>query len=436
MLIKFVEIDLTKPVQPVYVDARYGRLFALVTWGYQPLGLLHLHRQHNTHIFTSEQLKNEILRSFGWQLWQLTVAGIPPTLSSRLDSELPPISVIVCTRDRAESLKRCLQALKQLDYPNYEVVVVDNCSRDPRVAEVIHQSGFRYIREERPGLDWARNRGIAEAQHDIVAYVDDDALAAPGWLRGIARGFEDSEIMAVTGMVVPAEIETRAQDDFEIYGGMSKGFSAFVVRREELTGPARFWSSNWGVGANMAFRREVFDEIGYFDIGLDVGTATCGGGDIEFFYRLVTAGNALRYEPAAFVRHIHRRDQASLTRQIYNNGRSFGCYLLTIARNKPELRAAVLWFALRWWIYPWLLRRLLVGLRTGDRRTVRFAIDELKGSLSALGAYRTARAVAQQQLRSTATTARPRLNTAGRPRAAQQGNVEVYTASPAQRAQT
>jgi glycosyltransferase involved in cell wall biosynthesis len=71
-----------------------------------------------------------------------------------------------------------------LDYPEYEVVVVDNASRDPAVAEVVAQSGCRYVREDGPGLNWARNRGIEEANHDLIAFIDDDALAASGWLRG------------------------------------------------------------------------------------------------------------------------------------------------------------------------------------------------------------------------------------------------------------
>jgi glycosyltransferase involved in cell wall biosynthesis len=310
---------------------------------------------------------------------------------------LPPISVVVCTRDRALSLERCLAALAQLDYPSYEVVVVDNCSRDGATQRVVEHSGFRYVREDRPGLDWARNCGMQAARHDIVAYIDDDAIATPGWLRGIARGFEEPAIMGVTGMVLPAEIETSAQNDFERYGGMSKGFVPYVIQRHGLSGRDSFWASNWGVGANMAFRRSLFDAIGGFDIALDVGTPTNGAGDIEFFYRMVSMGHALRYEPAAMVRHIHRRDRASLRRQIYNNGRSFPAYLLTIARNEPHRRREVIWFALRWWVWQWLLRRVLVSIPRRDGWTFRMALTELCGAFSSLKAYREAQQIAARQ---------------------------------------
>jgi glycosyltransferase involved in cell wall biosynthesis len=387
MLIKFAEIDATQPLQPIHVDARYSRLFILVRWGYLPLGMLRLQCGAGLRTFSVERLQDEILQTVGWQLWEQAVGGNLKELNAGADRSLPAISVIVCTRDRPLSLARCLQGLAQLDYPAYEVVVVDNCSRDETVAGIAAWSGFRYVREDTPGLDWARNRGIREARHDIVAFIDDDALAMPGWLRGVARGFEDLGVMAVTGMVMPAEIETAAQNDFEIYGGMNKGFVSRTIRLDSLSERALFWSSNWGVGTNMAFRRALFEDIGDFDVALDVGTPAAGGGDIEFFYRAVARGHALRYEPAAMAYHVHRRDSAGLKQQIYNNGRSFGAYLLTVTRNEPRKFPRVVWFAVRWWLWDWLLRRLIGSLIKRDRRMFRFALTELWGSCSAPLAY-------------------------------------------------
>lgn len=406
MLVKFAEIDLDKPIEPIYVDYRYQRLFVLVLWRGLPLGMLFLHCHPELRTLSVEQLQHEIMKQFGWSVWEQAVTGALNRLEPVLGRALPPISVVVCTRDRALSLKNTLRSLSRLDYPEYEVVVVDNCSRDDATRRAVAESGFRYVREDRPGLDWARNRGVREARYDIIAFIDDDAVALPSWLRGIAHGFEDSSVMAVTGNVLAAEIETAAQNDFERYGGMSKGFVPYTIRREEISQRDLFRSSNWGVGANMAFRRSLFDAIGGFDIALDVGTPTCGGGDIEFFYRTVAAGHALRYEPAATVRHTHRRDQASLRRQIYNNGRSFAAYLMTIGRNEPERRRAVLWFGLRWWLWEWLLKRVLTSIRQRDRWTLRFALIELWGACSAPEAYRTAQLTAAQQLRAEETTSR------------------------------
>jgi glycosyltransferase involved in cell wall biosynthesis len=268
---------------------------------------------------------------------------------------------------------------------------VDNCSSDASVSVIVANNGFRYVREHRLGLNWARNRGIHEANYDIIAYIDDDTLAAPGWLHGVALGFQNPQVMAVTGSILPAEIETRGQNDFELYGGMNKGFFSFEVRREELSDRELFWSSNWGAGANMAFRRALFQNIGNFDVALDVGTPTNGGGDLEFFYRAVSAGHVLRYEPMAMVRHVHRRDRLSLKKQIYNNGRSFVCYLLAVASNEPKKRLQVLLFILCSWAWPWLIRRLIASIVRHDRKTFRFVVIELWGNCSGMWAYRRSR---------------------------------------------
>lgn len=392
MATRMVFVDLSEEIQPVYVDGRYEKLLIVVTWGYLPLGLLQLDNQW-PHQIDAQRLEAELTNTFGWRLWEMQIAGTLDDLRSE-DYEWPPISVVVCTRDRPVGLRRCLAALKQVDYADYEVLVVDNASSQTAVARVVEESGFRYVREDRPGLDWARNRGAAEATNEIIAYIDDDAYAAPGWLRGIAAGFTQPEVMAVTGMVLPAELETAAQHDFEIYGGMNKGFEPYTIDWPLLEGPERFWASRWGVGANMAFRRAVFDEAGYFDTALDVGTPTHGAGDVEFFFRVVSAGLKLRYQPAAIVQHVHRRDSAALEQQIYDNGRSFPAYLISILRHKPELRGSILQFGLRWWLWDWLLKRVWYGLRYRDRKTRRWALTELRGSLTSLGAYRHSRKLA------------------------------------------
>jgi GT2 family glycosyltransferase len=172
---------------------------------------------------------------------------------------------------------------------------------------------------------------------------------------------------------------------------MNKGYIGFTIRREDVTDQALFWASSWGVGTNMAFRKTLFDAIGNFDVGLDVGTPTGGGGDIEFFFRCVASGYPLRYEPAALVRHTHRRDKASLDRQIIQNGRAFSAYLMTNFRNFPEMRITALEFGLRHWFWGWLLKRWITSHIKRDWRTAHFAQIEMRGAFSSLGAYRRSR---------------------------------------------
>jgi glycosyltransferase involved in cell wall biosynthesis len=396
-MIKVIEVDLARPLPELYVDRRYQGVLLMARWNYTPLGLVRMWVD-DQRFLSRNSLQNLILKQLGWSLWERQITGTLDTINQMSRAGLPPITVAVCTRDRPQSLKACLDALSRLDYPEFEVVVVDNASCDPAVRQIVQASGFRYAHEEIPGLNWARNRAWREARHDIVAYIDDDAIASPGWLLGIAHGFSQPETMAVTGLVLPAELETPAQKEFEDYGGMSKGFSPKVVRKDDLGPAGMLWSLSWGVGANMAFRRALFGMVGGFDPALDVGTPTRGGGDIEFFYRVVAAGHTLRYEPAAYVYHVHRRDRSSLMRQIESNGRSFPAYLLTVSRNYHDQRGAVISFGLRQWLWGWLIKRAVKAIWRRDRQTIRFVAAELRGSLGSLQAYRASRRAAAKHM--------------------------------------
>jgi glycosyltransferase involved in cell wall biosynthesis len=331
-----------------------------------------------------EQIRDEIRRH------RATVPGevLPVDVSLSTLCELPAISVVVCTRDRPQSLDLCLRSLVDLDYPRFEIIVVDNASQDTATMEIAARFPVRYVREETPGLDWARNRGIREASYDIIGFTDDDVRVDAQWLRSLARAFGDAEVSAVTGLVAPAELETEAQWYFEIvYGGMGKGllpkrFSLESVSSEEVIGVQAI-----GVGANMAFRRSVFCDVGDFDTALDIGTAAFGAGDLEMFNRVLIAGRVLRYEPSAIVWHVHRREIRALRRQLYADGRSFGVYLIKLWRERPELRGIVAQYLATRWV-PWLGGRLILGLLGRHQLPLRLLWANLWGATHAPWAYR------------------------------------------------
>jgi glycosyltransferase involved in cell wall biosynthesis len=335
-------------------------------------------------------------------------------------ASLPPISVVVCTRDRPALLARCLTALQQLDYPAYEVVVVDSASRSSDTAQVVAATPYRAVREERPGLDIARNRGAAEAQHAIIAYIDDDALAAPGWLRGVAHGFAAPEVALVTGRVLPAELETRAQRLFEQYSGMDKGTQPRTFRRGALRPRELIAVQHVGVGANMALRRSALALLGGFDLALDVGTPAGGAGDLDLFHRALAAGLTLRYEPTALAYHRHRREMRDLWRQLYQNGQSFGVYLLKLWSRRSVPRRAVARFALGW-VGGWLLARLAACLLGRLHFPLALVWAELWGALHAPAAYRatyrhTADRMSGEREKEYANDAQPELSAPTRQR--------------------
>lgn len=393
MLTRIHELDLKAGIFDLALPASDTRCFLLVRWGYHPIGIIRWESLPPNRILPSREITTRITEELGWILWEKTANGSLDDINRFPSNHLPPISVIVCTRDRPRLLHRALAALQQLDYPRYEVVVVDNASSTPATREVAQEFEFRCEREERPGLDHARNCGLAAARYDLIAFTDDDAEVSPGWLRGLAYGFSDPDVGVVTGMTLPMELISAAQNEFEGYGGMSKGFQGFNIFTQNLGGGDRFQAHRWGVGANMAVRRNVVEAIGNFDPALDVGTPTCGGGDVEFFFRAVAMGFQLRYEPTAYIYHQHRRTRHGLHRQIFNNGRSYVAFLSTVCRRFPESRRPLLQFALREWFLRWLIKQSLKNLLTRNYWMARLVFWELCGSLTGLPAYLQSRRI-------------------------------------------
>jgi GT2 family glycosyltransferase len=307
----------------------------------------------------------------------------------------PTVTIAVCTRDRTTDLKMCLDSLERIEYPELDILVVDNAPATDGTERLLreHYPSIRYVREPRPGLDWARNRAIIEARGEIVAFADDDTVADPHWVRALADVFsENPDVMGVTGLVVPYEIETEAQYLFERIGGFGRGFDEIRVRidAEDLGNVARLHAGTgkFGTGANMAFRRSVFNGIGYFDPALDVGTVTNGGGDLDMFFRVIKEGHTLVYEPRAIVFHRHRKEYAELLAQMTNWGIGFYSYLVRIIKAYPEERINFYLFGILW-----ILRHIkrLVKSALKPWKFKKLILAELRGSFIGMFRYQKAR---------------------------------------------
>ena len=394
MAIKVMEIEFTEEINPIRQLEEYEGVRILVRYRGRPRGWAYVSNNPWEQTISAERVRQTIVDQLGKELVRSTLeeqfGAVPEAVADR---HLPPISVVICTRDRTDLLKGALEALLALDYPDREIIVIDNAPANTSTAELVARLPVRYVKEERPGLDWARNRGIAEARHEIIAFTDDDVRPDRGWLRGIAAGFADPEIMAVSGLVAAAELETVAQQQFElIYGGMLQYLDSRKFNGSELSVQELLWGSKYGVGANMAFRRQVFEAAGNFDVALDVGTATRGGGDIEMFHRILAKGYATFYEPRALVWHLHRRSDKALSKQLQDNGRCFGAFLLTCDRNRTVPRLEILKFAMFNWFGWWLVRRL----RNPGWLPRQLVVSELLGALDSPFAYRKAQLQAQR----------------------------------------
>ncbi|MGB7505982.1 MAG: glycosyltransferase family 2 protein, partial [Mycobacterium sp.] len=260
----------------------------------------------------------------------------------------PRITVVVATRDRPRLLHTCLDALLDLTYPDYEIVVVDSAPDTSATATLVSNGYYqyvRYIRENSEGLAAARNRGLREATGSIIAFVDDDVTVDRHWLAAIAEGFHASAAVGcVTGLVLPTELVTAAQLLRHHHDSADRPFSQMVVgTSRHRTGAALSISTarRLGSGANMAFDTAVLRALGGFDPGTGIGTPARGGDDLAAFAR-VLLDHEVVHQPSAVAVRRHDRDVARLLDQAHDYGVGLGVAMTSVLLREPRIWAACL----------------------------------------------------------------------------------------------
>jgi GT2 family glycosyltransferase len=261
--------------------------------------------------------------------------------------DTPKISVVVASDfAREDELRRCVARLTLLDYPDFEVIVVDN--RSGNIVSPVDIPGARVVREPYPGASAARNRGAAVATSEIIAFTDDDVVVDIGWLKALAGRFaREPDVAAVTGAVIPLELNTPAQIMFE------KSDSAFPQGLEPLTferagrfevvrraadGTERVGSlyATGEYGSHMAFRAAALRSVGGYDVRLGPGTPTRSGEDLGVLIALLWAGYKIAYEPTAIICHSHRATLQELESQVHGYGIGFTAMLTAAAVRDPR----------------------------------------------------------------------------------------------------
>ncbi|MGI8721962.1 MAG: glycosyltransferase family 2 protein [Geodermatophilaceae bacterium] len=263
------------------------------------------------------------------------------------------LTVAICTHDRTAGLEELMASLLPLrNESTFEVLVVDNAPSDDATSRFVASlSGVRYVREDRTGLDFARNRAIAEANGELLAFLDDDVEVDRGWLEGLRLAWgEHPDAGCVTGLVLPFELVTQAQITFERYGGFRRGFDTLRYVGQSLPGNRLypFGAGIFGAGCNMSFRRSLLTRLGGFDEALDTGRPLPGGGDLDMFHRVVRSGHPLVYEPRYAVFHKHRREHEQLRRQLWTWGTGFMAYVDKTFRADPVGNVKLVWLV-AWW---------------------------------------------------------------------------------------
>src|SRR5512146_527517 len=133
------------------------------------------------------------------------------TAQEQMPSVSPTCSVVICTRNRAEALSRCLDSVADLDYEDFDILIVKNGPDDDRTRATARTFGARYVVEPALGLSRARNCAARSSTAEILAYIDDDCLVDQHWLARLVPNFDDPSVAVVTGSVHPTRVETKAE---------------------------------------------------------------------------------------------------------------------------------------------------------------------------------------------------------------------------------
>ena len=297
----------------------------------------------------------------------------------------PSCSVILCTHGRPEHLPTALDALAKLDPAPLEVIVVDNAPGERDCEGEVSRRGFRYVREDRKGLDNARNTGVRAARGEVLAFTDDDCVHPEGWLRHLAEGFEDPMVGALTGPAFPYLLDKPARVRMERQASLTRGLRRRVL---DWTLFSPVHAGQTGVGANVAIRASLLQAVpDPFPPELDAGTETMSGGDTYVLARLLAAGHRVVYDPRAYVFHQHRAEWSTLDGAIVGYGVGAGAAFTKLLVENRELetpRAA--WWSLSQYLHT--QRQRMLG--RVDAVETRIAWRYLRGALAGPRAWRRA----------------------------------------------
>ena len=229
--------------------------------------------------------------------------------------ETPMVSVVICAYNAERTMRDCLESLRKLDYPNYEVVIVDDGSRDSTAQISADFPEFRLIRQPNKGLSVARNVGAHAANGEIVAYTDSDCVVDPHWLTLMVRAMAENGFDGCGG----PNYAPHEAGWVEGCVAASPGAPCHVLvgddRAEHLA------------GCNMIFRKAALLELGGFDPQF-----TAAGDDVDICWRMLDAGLTLGFCPSAFVWHFRR----NTVKAYYGQQRGYGKAEAMLFPKYPE----------------------------------------------------------------------------------------------------
>lgn len=264
------------------------------------------------------------------------------------------VSVIVPVYNAASTIGSCLRSLVNQSHPK-EIIVVDNGSTD-KTASIVEEFPVRLFYEYRRNQFTARNTGVKKAKGEILAFTDSDCIADRDWIKNLVKPFKDDDkIGGVGGRTRSFEVKTV----FQAYAHKKKLFHRDWKRG--IIGTRAYFPL-----CNVAYRRDVFEDIDYFD------ERTFSGSDTDFSFRVSAAGYNLFYEPDAVIYHIHKPNMRSFLEQHYRYGGGED-----FLRLKYNEQPSLLWMCKPYFVHLVALNIPRLGVAIVTRRGVSFNILDI-----------------------------------------------------------
>lgn len=304
------------------------------------------------------------------------------------------ISIIIPTKNRSEHIENCLRSITSADKNYDEIIIVDgstDSNEQNKTELIVNTFGGKYYFEPKTGVSVARNTGITESSGDILVFADDDFIVDMNWINNLIVNYKDPDVVGCTGRM----LSYRDDDASKLYEksmSFDRGNKKRIFSKKDISilnllstitkiGNKRLLDKTpvpWGVGYGFySFRRNVFNQIGFFDINLGRGTPAIGGEDPDLLYRILKAGKIIIYEPKAIIYHNHRQNFADIFKDAYNSGISMHAVIEKYILKKD------LYISCCFLGYFCLLISALIKASFGNDKTFKKMIKlELKGYMN------------------------------------------------------
>jgi glycosyltransferase involved in cell wall biosynthesis len=273
----------------------------------------------------------------------------------------PIISVIICTYNRANYLDKCLDSLIDQATTNFEVIVVNGPSTD-NTEKILKRYPFKVIQQnEKGGLSAARNIGIKEAKGEIIAFIDDDGIADKNWLNELSRRYTTADIVSVGGKIIPTWLSERPEWYIDRLGGYLSLLD-FSQNSEQMVFPEHPY------GCNMSFRKEIFKELGCFDVSFGRGLSKhlLSQEELDLYKRIDDKRYKTMYSPKAIV--YHQIDASRLTREWFKRRSYWGSGVSTAIFHKKHYGTS--------YVFKFTMKALFLGI---PYNLVRYSYQKIMG---------------------------------------------------------